>query len=66
MRDLKMDDKLNKLIEPIATFRDSGKIQKEFLFENKTGEYKPENEFIAIAEGRELPIYIFTYNVEMT
>jgi hypothetical protein len=23
-------------------------------------------EFVAIAEGKELPLYIFTYNVEMT
>ena len=61
-----MDDKLNKLIMPIATYLESGRIQKEFLFENRTSEYKSENEFIAIAEGRELPIYIFTYNIEMT
>lgn len=28
--------------------------------------YHPEDEFVAIAEGTDLPIYIFTYNVEMT
>jgi len=29
-------------------------------------EYKKELEFVAIAEGIDLPIYIFTYNIEMT
>lgn len=28
--------------------------------------YKPGKEFVAIAEGLDLPFYIFTYNVEMT
>lgn len=28
--------------------------------------YKSGNEFVAIAEGLDLPFYIFTYNVEMT
>ena len=28
--------------------------------------YDPELEFVAIAEGKDLPFYIFTYNIEMT
>ena len=28
--------------------------------------YQPGKEFVAIAEGLDLPFYIFTYNVEMT
>ena len=31
-----------------------------------TREYRPAEEFVAIAEGIDLPLYIFTYNVEMT
>ena len=28
--------------------------------------YDPDFEFVAIAEGSDLPFYIFTYNIEMT
>lgn len=36
--------------------------------ENKqdTDYYNDKEEFVAIAEGRDLPMYIFTYNIEMT
>ena len=29
-------------------------------------EYQEKDEFVAIAEGKEIPLYIFTYNIEMT
>ena len=29
-------------------------------------EYKEKDEFVAIAEGKDIPLYIFTYNIEMT
>ena len=36
------------------------------IVEHKDKPYQDELEFIAIAEGKSLPLYIFTYNVEMT
>lgn len=32
----------------------------------KTEKHNDEKEFIAIMEGTELPIYVITYNIEMT
>ena len=29
-------------------------------------EYEDKDEFVAIAEGKDIPLYIFTYNIEMT
>jgi hypothetical protein len=29
-------------------------------------EYIEKDEFVAIAEGIDIPLYIFTYNIEMT
>ena len=29
-------------------------------------DYKEKDEFVAIAEGKNIPLYIFTYNIEMT
>lgn len=52
---------------PIATFMDSGDADYLMSMVDKTNkEYDPELEFVAIAEGSELPFYIFTYNIEMT
>lgn len=67
IKDLNMDDRLKKWIAPIATFRDSEKAaqnETKEVMENK--KYKKEDEFVAIAEGISLPLYIFTYNIEMT
>ena len=65
VRDLKSDDALKKLITPIATFKNSGDVLSEFR--NATiNPYDKNDEFIAIAEGINLPLYIFTYNIEMT
>ena len=36
------------------------------MVDPSTREYRPAEEFVAIAEGIDLPLYIFTYNVEMT
>jgi hypothetical protein len=32
----------------------------------KDQEYVDKDEFVAIAEGIDIPLYIFTYNIEMT
>jgi len=67
LRDVKNDIKLGKLIEPLATFQDTGRLLRNMSFVDAEAKpYKDELEFVAIAEGKELPIYIFTYNVEMT
>jgi len=70
MKDWKFDERLSKLISPIATLKGSAHsdqratIDKTILEDRK--EYHPEEEFIAIAEGVDMPLYIFTYNIEMT
>ena len=52
---------------PIATFEDSANADYEMTMIDRTNKkYKPEYEFVAIAEGNDLPFYIFTYNIEMT
>lgn len=56
---------MNKWLTPIATFKGSGDAQtKEMLGQDH--KYDSRNEFIAIAEGITLPLYVFTYNIEMT
>jgi hypothetical protein len=60
---------LKKWITPLATFKDSGKAKWSIpswseKFEDKV--YNDRDEFIAIAEGKDVPIYFFTYNIEMT
>jgi hypothetical protein len=65
LRDLKSDDALKKLITPIATFRGSGDVFEEARNDTMFN-YEKLDEFIAIAEGINLPLYIFTYNIEMT
>lgn len=64
MKDLKSDDSLKKWITPIATFKGTGDATK--ILTNDTSSYDRNLEFIAIAEGIDLPLYMFTYNVEMT
>lgn len=69
IRDLENDPKLNKFIQPIATFEGSGKVDSFYLNKKNaqdTDSYDDKEEFVAIAEGRDLPLYLFTYNIEMT
>ena len=68
LKDLETDSRLKKIITPLATFMGSGDAKNSMTIEaepEKWG-YGKELEFIAIAEGLDLPIYIFTYNIEMT
>lgn len=65
MRDLKSDDRLKKWITPIATFKGTGDLINE-MADDHVSPYDSSYEFIAIAEGIDLPLYIFTYNIEMT
>lgn len=55
------------MINPLATIHGSADIDNELsiLDKNKI-KYMDEDEFIAIAEGTELPFYFFTYNIEMS
>jgi len=69
MRDIETDMHLKNLIQPLATFEGSGSQESFFInIKNKqdSDEYDDKEEFIAIAEGKDLPIYMFTYNPEMT
>jgi len=50
--DIESDRQLSKLIQPIATFTQHG-VDEEA------------HEFVAIAEGIKLPLYAFTYGIEM-
>jgi hypothetical protein len=69
LRSIAYDEKLSKILSPIATFEGSGLAENEnfFLMESKANkEYIEKDEFVAIAEGIDIPLYIFTYNIEMT
>jgi hypothetical protein len=69
VRDLNSDEQLTKWITPLATFKDSGKAkwsQVSWSEDESDKVYNSRDEFIAIAEGIEVPIYFFTYNIEMT
>ena len=66
VKDLKSDDRLKKWITPVATFKGSGDARNDILQADKVSPYDSNDEFIAIAEGIDLPLYMFTYNVEMT
>jgi hypothetical protein len=51
MQDFEKETALRKKFEVVATFKSA----------------EPESaQFIAIMEGKELPIYVFTYNIEMS
>lgn len=50
---------LTKKFQVVATFKDEHFIHKDL-------DTSEEGEFIAIMEGLDLPIYIITYNIEMT
>ena len=67
MKDLESDDRIKKWITPLATFRGSGYAEHKQTMHNITEQpYRKDLEFVAIAEGIDLPIYLFTYNIEMT
>lgn len=68
VRDLKSDDRLKKWITPVATFKGTGDALDKLKLTNETESevYDKNKEFVAIAEGIDLPIYMFTYNIEMT
>lgn len=69
LKSIAYDEKLSKILSPIATFEGSALAENEnfFLTESKANkEYRDRDEFVAIAEGKEIPLYIFTYNIEMT
>ena len=51
-----MDSKLKRLLSPIALFRSFDQEGKQV--DNK------ERHFIAIAEGKTMPLYVFTYDIE--
>lgn len=51
LKELAKDAELTKLLQPLATFK-SAALEDE--------------QFIAIAEAIELPLYVFTYGIEMT
>ena len=55
------------MIDVIATFSGSANADHKHSLDNKDeSKYNQKEEFVAIAEGKQLPIYIFTYNLEMT
>ena len=61
------DENLKRIITPLATIEGSAYITFPMSFVDfSKEEYKPKEEIVAIAEGIKLPIYRFTYNVEMT
>lgn len=69
IRSLEFDDHLSKILSPIATFEGSALAENDkfFMTESKANrEYVDKDEFVAIAEGIDVPLYIFTYNIEMT
>ena len=67
IRDLNLDEKLKQWITPIATFKGTGDAHENIKVDGvEKNDYNKDYEFIAIAEGIHLPIYLFTYNIEMT
>lgn len=69
LRSIAYDEKLSKILSPIATFDGSALAENQNFFgtESKANQdYMDRDEFVAIAEGIEIPLYIFTYNIEMT
>jgi len=64
---IKSDARLNDMLDVIATFNGSAMAEHRMTLSPKNEYmYKENEEFVAIAEGKELPIYVFTYNIEMT
>ena len=67
VQDILMDDAIKKWLSPVSTFAGSAYAEHELTMDNIADKaYDPNNEFVAIAEGIDLPLYIFTYNIEMT
>lgn len=64
---MKQDDRLKKWISPLATIKGSAYAEHSQTMDDiKTRDYNKDLEFVAIAEGIDLPLYLFTYNLEMT
>jgi hypothetical protein len=58
---------LKNYIEVVATFDGSARADNEMTFISQDDiAYDANEEFVAIAEGKDIPFYIFTYNIEMT
>lgn len=68
VKDIDSDEILRKAIQPLATFEGSGFTydKRDLDQPDEDRLYDPADEFVAIAEGIDLPVYLFTYNVEMT
>jgi hypothetical protein len=69
LKSIDYDLGLSGVLSPIATFEGSALAENDKIFggESKSNEdYKEKDEFVAIAEGIDIPLYIFTYNIEMT
>ena len=67
VNDMLTDENLKRIITPLATIEGSAYVTYPLSFVDfSKEEYKPKEEIVAIAEGVKLPIYMFTYNVEMT
>lgn len=58
------------MFQILATFKDSALAENKInLVENRNETdllHDGRNEYVAIAEGRKYPIYMITYNIEMT
>lgn len=66
LKDIQRDQRLRTLMNPLATFLGTADIDNELSMLDKSKiQYMDEDEFVAIAEGTELPFYFFTYNIEM-
>ena len=64
---MKQDDRLKRWITPLATIKGSAYAEHTHSVDPlKEKEYMKDNEFVAIAEGIDIPLYMFTYNIEMT
>ena len=66
LKDIQRDQRLRTLMNPLATIHGSADIDNELsMLDQRNIKYMDEDEFVAIAEGTELPFYFFTYNIEM-
>jgi hypothetical protein len=66
LKDIQRDQRLSTLMNPLATIHGSADVENELsMLDKRNVKYMDEDEFVAIAEGTELPFYFFTYNIEM-
>jgi hypothetical protein len=70
LKDFKGDNGVNQMFQIIATFKDSGLAEHNITMGDKKNAtemaHDARHEFVAIAEGKKYPIYLITYNIEMT